>query len=102
MNKIVAAILLAWIFPICQPAQEVKRTIILPSPKLLTCKLSDCSQLWANNTATPNAVFPKQLVFDLNQQCIYGMTARYDKDVSLDELKAAIGEHYQNSELKRF
>ena len=42
----------------------------------------------------PSAIFPKQLSIDMKQNCLYGMTATYDKSVSLADVKAAIDERY--------
>jgi hypothetical protein len=94
MKKILAVMLIALSLPICQSAKEGKSTIILPNPKLLACKLSDCSQLWSDQADSVNAVFPKQLIIDSNQRCVYGIRAMYDKDVSIDDLKAAVDKRY--------
>jgi hypothetical protein len=67
--------------------------IALPNPKLLTCRSSDCSFLWSEKTEQ-STVFPKQVSFDMNQNCIYGITALYDKSVSFDAIKSAIDEQY--------
>ena len=93
MQKIVAAILLALSLPFCQPAQEHKSIIVLPNPKLLTCKGADCSGFWSKESEH-NTVFPKQLFIDTEAGCVYGMTARYDKSVSVDDLAAAVDERY--------
>ena len=74
--------------------QENGSRIVLPNPHLLRCKSSDCFQLWLERPAEPNAVFPKQLVIDMNQNCLYGMTVLYDKSIPLDDVKAAIDERY--------
>lgn len=94
MKTLLAAIVLVISLPICQMAQESRVNIVLPNPKLLACKLADCSELWLDKVAAANAVFPKQLLIDSNQRCVYGMTALYDKAVSFDDLKTAIDEHY--------
>jgi hypothetical protein len=44
-----------------------------------------------------NAVFAKQLIVDMNQDCLYGMTALYDKSVSAEEIRLAIDEHFARS-----
>ena len=94
MIKLVAAMLFVFCLPICQSAKENKKIIVLPNPKLLACKLEDCSQLWLGKNAAENAVFPKQLRIDSNQRCVYGMTAFYGRDTSLDDLNSAIDERY--------
>jgi hypothetical protein len=35
------------------------------------------------------------MTIDLNRDCIYGLTASYDRSVPLDEIKAAIDERYR-------
>ncbi len=92
--KIIAVMLLALGLPTWQSVQGSKPNIVLPNPKLLTCKFSDCSQLWLDKVAAANATFPKQLIIDSNQRCIYGMTALYEKSISLEELEAAIDQQY--------
>jgi hypothetical protein len=67
--------------------------IVLPNSSLLRCKASDCSRLWPEKPEA-NAVFPKQLIVDMNQDCLYGMTALYDKPVSAEEIMSAIDEHF--------
>jgi len=43
--------------------------IVLPNPKLLRCKSSDCFQV-LEKFAETNAVFPKQVTIDMNQSCL--------------------------------
>jgi len=94
MKKLLAALLLAFGLPICQLAKEDRGAIILPNPKLLTCRSSDCYQLWSEKSTNTNAVSPRQLIIDADKGCPYGMTAVYEKSVSIDDLSAAIDEHY--------
>ncbi len=68
--------------------------IVLPNPKLLRCNSPDCEQVWLKNTAKTDAIFPKQVSIDMNQSCLYGMTAIYDKSVPFDDIMAAINERY--------
>lgn len=67
---------------------------VLPNPSLLGCRSSGCLQLWPDKPE-PNTVFPKQMIIDMNQDCIYGITALYDKSVSIDGIRSAIDEHYK-------
>ena len=94
MRTFLATVVLVISLPICQSASEERKVIILPNPKMLGCKLADCSPLWLDKVAAANAVFPKQLIIDSNQRCVPGMTALYEKEVSFDDLKAAIDEHW--------
>jgi len=100
MREILAALVLVFFLPISQPAKEDSSAIVLPNPKLLTCKFADCSQLWSNSMGA--TVFPKQLIIDSNQHCVYGMTALYDKEISADDLKKAVDERYAKWALPGF
>lgn len=76
------------------PRESASR-VVLPNPKLLRCKSSDCFQMWVEKSVEASAVFPKQFSIDMNDQnCLYGMKAPYDKSISLDDIKAAIDERY--------
>src|SRR5262249_55221348 len=94
MKTVLTAMLFVFGLPIFQVANEDKATIILPNPRLLTCRAADCSQLWSEKSAHANAVFPKQLIIDSDHGCPYGVTALYEKSVSIDDLAASITEKY--------
>src|SRR5882762_3715613 len=95
MKRLIAAAVLMLSLAHCQTAKEEKSTrLALPNAKLLRCKSSDCFQLWLEKSAETNAVFPKQLVIDMNQNCLYGMTATYDKSIPVEDVRAAIDERY--------
>ena len=79
-----------------QTAKEEKSLVVLPNPKLLRCTSSNCSSLWLQERQA-NAVFPKQLLIDMNQDCVYGLEAFYDKSVSVHDIELAIDEHYSGS-----
>jgi hypothetical protein len=68
--------------------------LALPNPKLLRCKSFDCFQLWSE-AREQKAIFPKQMIFDMDHGCIYGMTAMYDKSVPLIQIKSEIDELYK-------
>jgi hypothetical protein len=96
MKRFVAVVLLTLGLANSQTAQEEKsKRLLLPNPKLLGCKSSDCFQLWLETPTEANAAFPKQLIIDMKQNCLYGMTALYDKSVPLADVKAAIDERYE-------
>jgi hypothetical protein len=96
MKKLIAAVVLMLGLAHCQTAKEEHSSrLVLPNPKLLRCTSSDCFQLWLEKSVEANAVFPKQLIIDMNQSCLYGMTALYDKSVAVDDVKAAIDERYE-------
>ena len=95
MKRVFAAVVLMLGLAHCQSAgQENGSRLVLPTPKLLRCQSSDCFQLWLEKPAEANDVFPKQLIIDMNQSCLYGMTALYDKSIPVEDVKAAIDEHY--------
>lgn len=95
MKRLVATAALMLVLANCQTAQEEKnKRLVLPNPKLLRCKSADCFQLWLETPGESNAIFPKQLSIDIKQNCLYGMTATYDKSVPLADVKAAIDDRY--------
>ena len=95
MKRVITAAVLMLGLAHCQTAKEEKSIrLILPNAKLLKCKSSDCFQLWLEKPTEANAVFPTKLIFDMNQNCLYGMTALYDKSVSVEDVRAAIDERY--------
>lgn len=95
MKRLIAAVLLTLGLANCQTAKEENRShLVLPNPKLLRCSSSDCFLLWLEKPAEANAVYPKQVIIDMNQNCLYGMRVLYDKSVPLADVKAAIDEHY--------
>jgi hypothetical protein len=103
MKGLIAAAVLLFGFAYWQIAGEESRSrFILPNSKLLRCKSSDCFQLWSEKSVEADAVFPKQLVLDMNQGCIYGMTVSWDKSIPVDEVKAAIDERYGKWALGQF
>ena len=95
MKKVLGALALILGLAYGQTAMEESGShIVLPNPRLLRCKSSDCSQVWLEKSPETNAVFPKQVSIDINQSCLYGMTALYDKSVPLDDIQAAIDKRY--------
>ena|ERR1700732_1066489 len=94
MKKILAAVVLTLGLAHGAATKGNGDRIVLPNPKLLRCKSSDCDQVWLTTTAQTNAIFPKQVSIDMNQSCLYGMTAIYDKTVPFNDIMAAIDERY--------
>ena len=104
---IVAAITLASCVSV---AATTNVHIVLPNPKLLGCASVTCSQLWLNNDAVPDAKYPKQLridfsdgstittpngsLFEFPNGVPYGLTAVYNKSVTIDDVEASINERY--------
>jgi hypothetical protein len=91
MKRLLASLLLLLSLPPCQAADKGKpKHVVLPNTKLLRCKAADCFQLWSENSSDADGIFPKQMIIDMDQNCLYGMTAVYDKSISVDDLKAVI------------
>lgn len=82
-------------FALAASAQSpAARTIVLPSPQLVHCRSSECSRLWQQGAARNAEVYPSQVLTDLVNGEVVGLTAVYDKSVSADELRAAIDRIY--------
>jgi len=77
---------------LCAGAQagDSTRKIVLPNPQLIHCHSADCSQLWKQDSGDGGAVYPAQILTDLVNGQVVGLTAVYDKSVSASELRAAI------------
>jgi hypothetical protein len=101
MKKIFTVLFLAMFLLTISPFSELKTVqgeslgrIILPNSQLLRCNSSDCFQLWSGDMK-PDALRPNQILIDMNQGCIYGITAMYDKSVPLDRIKSGIDDLYK-------
>ena len=95
MKRLFAAIVLVLALAQVQAAKEgTSSRVVLPNSELLRCKSSDCYQLWSGKSVEANAIFPTQISVDTKGGCIYGLTARYDKSVALDDIKTAINVRY--------
>jgi hypothetical protein len=57
----------------------------------------DCSQLWKQDSGDGGAVYPAQILTDVVDGEIVGLTAVYDKSVSTQELRAPIDMLYAKS-----
>lgn len=84
--------------------------LFCPNPKLLRCESVACSQLWMSNDPAPDSKYPKQLRIDFSDGSTittpngslfefpagtpYGLTAVYDKSVTIEAVEASINEHY--------
>lgn len=81
--------------------EENNERIALPSARLLRCKSSDCL-LWSGEPGQQNVAYPKQVILDMNRDCLYGMTVLYDKSVSIENVKEGIDGRYGNWAMKGF
>lgn len=80
---------------VSQPSAGKPRQIVLPNPRLIHCKSAECSTLWKQDSANGRAVYPAQVLTDLVNGEIVGLTAVYDKSVSADELRDAVNKDYE-------
>jgi hypothetical protein len=81
---------------LCSGAQvgDSTRKIVLPSPQLIHCRAAECSQLWKQDSTDGGIVYPAQVLTDLVNGEVVGLTAVYDKSVSIEELRAAVDARY--------
>jgi len=97
LRSVILILVLLLNLPDDQAAQNKHSArVILPNPHLLRCKATDCLQLWSRRPEEQNAIFPTQVIVDMNQDCLYGMTATYDKSMSVETLKALVDAEYGN------
>jgi hypothetical protein len=68
--------------------------VVLPNAKLIGCRSPNCSQLWQEQPSEKNSIFPMQMSIDMEKGCPIGVVARYDKTVTLLDIKAAIDQRY--------
>lgn len=82
---------------LCADAQVDRspRGVVLPSPQLIHCRSVECSQLW-NKNGGPTA-YPAQVLTDVVNGEVVGLTAVYDKSISIEELRSAIDELYPSA-----
>ncbi len=73
------------------------RKIVLPNPRLIHCRSVDCSQLWKQDSGDGGGIYPAQILTDVVDGEIVGLTAVYDKSVSTPELQAAFDALYSKA-----
>jgi hypothetical protein len=88
---------------LCAAAQvgDGTRKIVLPNPQLIHCHSALCSQLWKEDSADGGAVYPAQVLTDLVDGEVVGLTAVYEKSLSSAELRSAIDNLYGKWALPR-
>jgi hypothetical protein len=96
LRVIGAVSLLAALYASAQAGESTRR-IVLPNPQLIHCHSAECSQLWKQDSADSGAVYPAQILTDLVNGQVVGLTAVYDKSVSASELRATIDALYGKS-----
>jgi hypothetical protein len=70
------------------------RKIVLPNPQLIHCHSRECSQLWKQDSGDGRSVYPAQVLTDLVNGEVVGLTAVYDKSISTGEVRTAINTLY--------
>src|SRR5882762_3495190 len=94
-RRVIGAVscLLAALCASAQAGQSTRR-IVLPNPQLIHCHSAECSQLWKQDSGDGGAVYPTQILTDLVNGQVVGLTAVYDKSVSTGELRSALNTLY--------
>jgi hypothetical protein len=86
-----------------QPSQHVGQSrVVLPNAELLSCRFGECAQMWSTAGANPGAITPWRVTVERlgDDPCPNGIVALYDKNVSMEELTAAVTERYGAAYLK--
>ncbi len=94
----IAVALFALSLPIHAQSVGSHPKIVLPNPQLIQCNKAECSQLWA--AKDPDSILPSQVLTDVVDGTIVGLTAVYDKSVSIEQLRAAVNERYRGWQYK--
>lgn len=82
---------------------ENGKHIVLPDFKLAGASVPNLSRLWQDQQPTDAAaVYPKQVLIDMDNGVVQGLTAVYDKSVSINEIQAAINKRYGKFAMARF
>ena|SRR5256885_7243283 len=71
--------------------------IVLPNSKLVGCKASGCSQVWQDIETSTTVIYPNKISIDIENGAVLGITALYDKSISVADLKASIDGHFGKS-----
>ncbi len=86
-----------------QAKDQPSKRVILPNIKLVRCMTSDCFQLLQDDPPRPGDIYPEHIdVAFLDRWCPFGLTARYSKAVSFEDLKAALEKRYGKGTVKNW
>ena len=86
-----------------QAKGQSKRRVVLPNAKLVRCMTSDCFQLLQDDPPRRGDIYPEHIdVAFLDQWCPYGVTAKYNKAVSFEDLRDALEKRYGKGTAKDF
>src|SRR5882672_9079367 len=94
MKTYVLAMLMAVSLASCTKGTVKNSDLVMPNPQLLGCNSSRFQQIWRADYPAADAVYPKQLSFDFKGNCTYGVTAKYDKFTSSDNIRKVIDKDY--------
>jgi hypothetical protein len=88
----VVAVAACFFASLCASAQvgDAARKVVLPNPQLIHCRSLECSQLWKQESGEGHMLYPAQVLTDLVDGEVVGLTAIYDKSVSTQEIRYAI------------
>jgi|SRR6185437_14641311 len=76
------------------------RKIVLPNPGLIHCRSAECSQLWKQDSGDGGVVYPAQVFTDFANGEVVGLTAVYDKSISLAEIRSVIDTLYPKAAMR--
>jgi len=102
MASLCQLIAIGWLLAVfCADAQVIgsRRGVVLPSPQLIHCRSAECSQLWKKAPGDA-AAYPAQVLTDVVHGEVVGLTAVYDKSVSIEELRSAIDDLYPKAAIQ--
>jgi hypothetical protein len=88
---------------LAQAKDQLVKRVILPNIELIRCMTADCFQLLQNEPPRPGDIYPEHIdVAFLDRWCPFGLTARYNKAVSFDDLKVALEKRYGKGATKNW
>src|SRR5277367_538074 len=86
-----------------QTNNQLSKRVILPNINLIRCMTSDCFQLLQDGPPRPGDIYPEHIdVAFVDRWCPFGLTERYNKAVSFDNVKAALEKQYGNGSVKNW
>jgi hypothetical protein len=81
----------------CSGCKGKGGSVAVPNPKLLGCGSINCQQLWKDDYHASSTTYPRELVIDFKGNNPHGITAKYDKSASVDEIKEALDKDFAKS-----
>jgi hypothetical protein len=95
MRNLIVLTLLVVLVCCSRGKQGTVSRIVLPNPELLGTCPTKRPQLWRDPRTGNNVIYPAMFHIDLGRGgCSTGLTAWYDKSVSLEEVRTAINQRY--------